>query len=65
MARRATGQIATGAAVAAILVAAAVNTAAKAAMAAYLGGRKIGRIVAGASALAVIALVATYVGLTV
>ena len=34
-------------------------------MAAYLGGRKIGRIVAGASALAVIALVATYVGLTV
>jgi uncharacterized membrane protein (DUF4010 family) len=65
MARLASSQIATGDAVTAILVAASVNTAAKAAMAAYLGGRKIGRIVAGASALAVIALVATYVGLTV
>jgi uncharacterized membrane protein (DUF4010 family) len=64
MARLAGSQIATGDAVAAILVAASVNTTAKAAMAAYLGGRKIGRIVAGASALAVIALAATYVGQT-
>jgi uncharacterized membrane protein (DUF4010 family) len=65
MARLASSQIATGDAVAAILLAASVNTAAKAAMAAYLGGRKVGRIVSGASALAVIALVVTYVGLTV
>jgi uncharacterized membrane protein (DUF4010 family) len=63
MARLASGQIAIVDAVAAILLAASVNTAAKAAMAAYLGGHKIGRIVGGASALAVIALVATYVGL--
>jgi uncharacterized membrane protein (DUF4010 family) len=64
MARLAGSQIAVRDAVAAILVATSVNTAAKAAMAAYLGGGKIGRIVCGASALAVIALVATYVGLT-
>lgn len=55
MARLASSQIATGDAITAILLAASVNTAAKAAMAAYLGGRKIGRIVASASALAVIA----------
>ena len=64
MARLAGGRIAIGDAAAAILLAASVNTAAKAAMAAYLGGRKIGRIVGSASALAVIALIATYVGLT-
>jgi uncharacterized membrane protein (DUF4010 family) len=65
MARLASSQVATRDAITAILVAASVNTAAKAGMAAYLGGRKVGRIVAGASALAVIALVATHVGLTV
>lgn len=63
VARLAGGQIAIRDAVAAILLAASVNTAAKAAMAAYLGGRKVGRIVGSASALAIVALVATYVGL--
>ena len=64
MARLAGSQIAVRDAVAAILLAASVNTAAKAAMAAYHGGHKIGRIVGSASALAVIALIATYVGLS-
>ncbi len=63
VARLAGGQIAIGDAVTAILLAASANTAAKAAMAAYLGGHKVGRIVGSASALAIIALVATYVGL--
>jgi uncharacterized membrane protein (DUF4010 family) len=60
MARLAGGGVTLHAATTAILLAASVNTAAKAAMAAYLGGRKIGQIVGGASALAILALGAVY-----
>ena len=60
MARLAGGWVTLHAATTAILLAASVNTAAKAAMAAYLGGRKIGQIVGGASALAILALGAVY-----
>jgi uncharacterized membrane protein (DUF4010 family) len=60
MARLAGGGVTLDAATAAILLAASVNTAAKAVMAAYLGGRKIGHIVGSASALAILALGAVY-----
>ena len=61
MSRMAGGQIAIPAAVAAILLAACVNTATKAAMAAYVGGRAIGLTVGVVSALAIAALVAVHV----
>jgi uncharacterized membrane protein (DUF4010 family) len=60
MARLAGGQISGAEATAAILVAASVNTALKAAMAGYLGGARVGRIVGGVSVLALLALGATY-----
>jgi uncharacterized membrane protein (DUF4010 family) len=60
MARLAGGGVTLHAAATAILLAASVNTAAKAVMAAYLGGRKIGHIVGGASALAILVLGAVH-----
>jgi uncharacterized membrane protein (DUF4010 family) len=60
MARLTGGPVSMADATAAILLAAVVNTAAKAAMAAYLGGRRIARIVSGISALAILALGAAY-----
>jgi uncharacterized membrane protein (DUF4010 family) len=45
----------------AILVAIAVNTAVKAAMAAYLGGRRMGAIVGAVSAVAIVALAAVHI----
>jgi uncharacterized membrane protein (DUF4010 family) len=60
MARLAGGGITLHSAATAILVAASVNTVAKAAMAAYLAGRKVGRIVGGASAVAIAVLGAVH-----
>jgi uncharacterized membrane protein (DUF4010 family) len=60
MARLAGGGITLDSAATAVLLAASVNTAAKAAMAAYLGGRKVGRIVGSASAVAILALGAVH-----
>jgi uncharacterized membrane protein (DUF4010 family) len=60
MARLAGGQITGAEATAAILLAASVNTGVKAVMAGYLGGGRVGRIVGGVSALALLALGATY-----
>jgi uncharacterized membrane protein (DUF4010 family) len=60
MARLAGGQITGAEATAAILLAASVNTGVKAVMAGYLGGGMVGRIVGGVSALALLALGATY-----
>lgn len=45
----------------AILLAIAVNTAAKAAMAAYLGGRRMGVTISAASAVAILALAAVHI----
>jgi uncharacterized membrane protein (DUF4010 family) len=59
--RLAGSQIAIGDATTAILLAIGVNTAAKAAMAAYLGGRRIGATVGAISAVAVIALAAVHI----
>lgn len=58
MARLAGQQVAEGDAATAILIAASVNTASKAAIAAFVGGRRIGTIVGGASAAAIAALAA-------
>jgi uncharacterized membrane protein (DUF4010 family) len=60
MARLAGGEVMLHAATTAVLLAVSVNTAAKSVMAAYLGGVKVGRIVGGASALAILALGAAY-----
>jgi uncharacterized membrane protein (DUF4010 family) len=59
--RLAGAQIATADGTTAILLAVAVNTAAKAAMAAYLGGRKLGVTVAVVSGIAIAALAAAHV----
>ena len=48
-------------AAAAILIAASVNTASKAAIAASVGGTRIGTIVGGASVLAIAALTISFV----
>ena len=58
MARLAGQQVAAGDAATAILIAASVNTASKAAIAAFVGGRRIGTIVGGASVVAIAALAA-------
>jgi len=60
MSRLAGAQVETGNAVAAILMAAGVNTVSKAAIAAYVGGWRVGRVVGFVSLLALIALVATF-----
>ncbi len=61
MARLAGRQVASGDAATAILIAASVNTASKAAMAAFVGGRRIGTIVGSVSVLAIAALAVTFV----
>jgi uncharacterized membrane protein (DUF4010 family) len=61
MSRLAGSQVAIPDAVVAILLAACVNTAAKAVMATYVGGRAIGLTVSAVSALAILALVAVHV----
>lgn len=60
MARLAGLQVAAGDAASAILIAASVNTASKAAIAAFVGGARIGTIVGSASVLAIAALVVAY-----
>jgi uncharacterized membrane protein (DUF4010 family) len=60
VARLAGGQIGIADATGAILLAVGVNTAAKAAMAAHLGGRSIGAPVGVGSALAIVALTAAH-----
>jgi len=60
MARLSSVQISAADAVAAILIAASVNTASKAAIAAFIGGARLGGIVGVASALAIAALGITY-----
>jgi hypothetical protein len=60
VARLAGGRISGADAATAILLAAGVNTPAKAAMAAYLGGRGIGVPVAAGSALAIAVLAAVH-----
>ena len=60
MSRLAGAQVETGNAVAAILMAAGVNTVSKTAIAAYVGGWRVGRVVGFVSLLALIALVATF-----
>jgi uncharacterized membrane protein (DUF4010 family) len=60
MARLAGSGIAYEAAITAILLAVAVNTATKAVIATSIGGLKIGRIVSGVSAVALLALGAAY-----
>lgn len=57
MARLAGGQVTAEHAATAILIAASVNTASKATMAALIGGRKLGIVVGGVSALAVAPIV--------
>lgn len=59
--RLAGGQIALGDATTAILLSIAVNTAAKAAMAAYLGGKRMGAAVGAISGVAVTALAAVHI----
>jgi len=54
-------QVATVDAVAAILIAGSVNTASKAAIAAFIGGMRFGGIVGGVSALAIAALCITFI----
>ena len=63
MARLAGLQVAAGDAASAILVAASVNTASKAAIAAFVGGARIGTIVGSASVLAIAALAVAYFAL--
>jgi uncharacterized membrane protein (DUF4010 family) len=63
MARLAGVQVAAGDAATAILVAASVNTASKAAIAGFVGGTRIGTIVGSASVLAIVALAVTFVAL--
>jgi uncharacterized membrane protein (DUF4010 family) len=60
MARLAGLQVAAGDAASAILIAASVNTASKAAIAAFAGGARIGAIVGSASVLAIAALAVAY-----
>jgi uncharacterized membrane protein (DUF4010 family) len=60
MARLAGRQVASGDAATAILIAASMNTASKAAMAAFVGGPRIGTIVGTVSVLAVAALAVTF-----
>lgn len=60
MARLAGLQVAAGDAASAILIAASVNTASKAAIAAVVGGARIGTIVGSASVLAIAALAVAY-----
>jgi len=60
MARLAGPQVAVANAATAILVAVSVNTASKAVIAASVGGKAIGTLVAGASALAIAALAAAF-----
>jgi uncharacterized membrane protein (DUF4010 family) len=60
MARLAGLQVAAGDAASAILIAASVNTASKAAIAAFVGGARIGTIVGSASVLAIAALAVAY-----
>jgi uncharacterized membrane protein (DUF4010 family) len=60
MARLAGGQVGVSDAAAAILIAASVNTASKAAIAAFVGGTRIGTIVGGASIVAIVALAITF-----
>ena len=60
MARLAGRQVASGDAATAILIAASMNTASKAAMAAFVGGRRIGTIVGSVSVLAIAALAVTF-----
>jgi uncharacterized membrane protein (DUF4010 family) len=60
MARLAGRQVASGDAATAILIAASMNTASKAAMSAFVGGRGIGTIVGGVSVLAIGALAVTF-----
>jgi uncharacterized membrane protein (DUF4010 family) len=59
MARFAGGQVTLPDAVTAILIAAGVNTTAKAAMAAAVGGRHVGLLVGSISAAAIVALALT------
>ena len=61
MARLAGRQVASGDAATAILIAASMNTASKAAIAAFVGGRRIGTIVGSVSVPAIGALAATFV----
>jgi uncharacterized membrane protein (DUF4010 family) len=61
MARLAGRQVASGDAATAILIAASMNTASKAAIAAFVGGRRIGTIVGSVSVLAIGALAVTFV----
>jgi uncharacterized membrane protein (DUF4010 family) len=63
MARLAGRQVASGDAATAILIAASMNTASKAAMSAFVGGRGIGTIVGGVSVLAIGALAVTFFAL--
>jgi uncharacterized membrane protein (DUF4010 family) len=63
MARLAGGQVGVSDAAVAILIAASVNTASKAAIAAFVGGMRIGAIVGGASVLAIAALAIAFVTL--
>ena len=60
MARLAGRQVASGDAATAILIAASVNTATKAAIAAFVGGTRIGTIVGSVSVLAIAALAVTF-----
>jgi uncharacterized membrane protein (DUF4010 family) len=60
VARFAGGQVALVEAAGAILIAAGVNTAAKAAMAASIGGRRLGLVVGGLSAAALAAMVVVF-----
>ena len=60
MARLAGRQVASGDAATAILIAASVNTASKAAIAAFVGGTRIGTIVGSVSVLAIAALAVTF-----
>jgi uncharacterized membrane protein (DUF4010 family) len=61
MARLVGQQVGVSDAAAAILIAASVNTASKATIAAFVGGTRIGTIVGGASVLAIVALAITFV----
>jgi len=61
MARLAGQQVAARDAATAILIAASVNTASKATIAAFVGGTRIGTIVGIASVLAIVALAVTFV----
>lgn len=61
MARLAGGQVGVSDAATAILIAASVNTASKAAIAAFVGGTRIGTIVGSASILAIAALAISFV----